>query len=128
MDIELNPTIRKLCIEVMDDLIDRPMSLIISDREKFGDGPLSQIRQELSHKKYPSVISWQKEVMSVIADPKFEDDEILKDISDELQKYFNKKCSFLECLNACHFKDVLMDVTNTLNAIDEEQKNSEEQK
>ena len=120
MDNELNPTIRKLCIQVMDELICRPMSLIISEREKYGDGPLSQIRQDLSHKKFSSLITWQKAVLNILTDPRFQNDEILKDVSEEMQKYFTKKCIFLENLNACHFKDILSEVSTTIKEIDQE--------
>ena len=120
MDNELNPTIRRLCIQVMDDLIDRPMSLIISEREKYGDGPLSQIRQDLTHKKYSSLSAWKRAVRNILEDPRFQSDPVMKDVSEHMQSYFNKKCVFLENLNDCHFKDILTDVINTIKEIDNE--------
>lgn len=102
----------------MDDLIGRPMSLIISEREKYGDGPLSTIRSELTHKKYSSIFAWEKAVTNVLADPRFETDEVLKDISKDMQDYFRKKCEFLEDLNACHFKDILTDVSKQVKELE----------
>ncbi|EAX98595.1 hypothetical protein TVAG_090830 [Trichomonas vaginalis G3] len=114
MDSELNPTIRKLAINVMDDLLARPMILILSEREKYNDGPLSQIRQELTNKKFPNISAWEKAVVDVFRDKKFSEDEVLRDVAYEMETYFNQKCELLNELSAFHFKDLLQNISDTI--------------
>lgn len=114
METDLNPTIRRLCIRVMDDLIERPMSMIISEKEKFGEGPLSQIRQELNSKRYVSFSSWEKAVLDVFREKKISDDEVLRDCAYEMEQFFMKKCTLVRELSQCHFKDLLQEISDSL--------------
>ena len=41
-----------------------------------------------------------------------------KEVMIEVEKYFRKKCVYIENLNACHFKDILTDVSNTIKELE----------
>lgn len=107
MDDDINPTIRSMAIEVMDDIINRPIGKLFFDKENPSESPFEQIKLSLQTKSIKRLIEWKVAVDSVLDNEKYKEVKHLKHVLTMLRNYFEKKYCYIEKLNDYKFKDLL---------------------
>lgn len=100
-------SLRKMAIDVMDKMILRPVTILISDPRNGNINTFQGIRDKLMRKKYAYLANWKEDVMKVFAIARSSNDQLINDICTELEQFFNKKYSILEEFSEFKFKDVL---------------------
>lgn len=106
----MNPAISKLASRLMDKMINRSLSLVISEREKFGDGPLSIIQKDIDRNKYQNITAWKDAVLKVF-EVSVDDSEVVKEVKEEYTDYFNKRYMYIQRLDSNCFKDMLTEIS-----------------
>ncbi|OHT03654.1 hypothetical protein TRFO_28915 [Tritrichomonas foetus] len=106
------PALRKTSIEIMDKIILRPVSILISDPRNGNINTFQGIREKLSKKKYSFLANWRDDVLKVFTTARSTGDQNIIDICAELEQYFMKKYSVLEKFSEFKFRDVLAKLIN----------------
>ena len=120
------PALRKMAIDIMDKMILRPISMIISDPRNGNINTFQGIREKLSKRKYAFLNNWKEEVMKVFTIAKAADDQLVNDICSELELFFLKRYNVLEQFSEFKFKSCLENLLNEdKNENEEEAKNDQ---
>lgn len=106
----MNPAIARLASKLMDKMINRSLSLVISEREKFGDGPLSLIQKDIDRNKYQNITAWRDAVLKVF-EINVDDSDVVKEVKEEYTFYFNKRYLYIQRLDSNCFKDMLTEIS-----------------
>ena len=110
------PGLRQMGLDLLDKLILRPSSLVISDPRR-GVNTFQGIREKLSRKKYNSVEEWKNDVLSVFLSAEASNNPLIDDICADLRQKFLKHYQLIEQLATFHFRDAVQDVANELHQI-----------
>lgn len=110
-------SLRVLALDVMDQLIARPASVLVSDPRNGNLNTFQGIRERLAKKKYAVFGEWREEVMKVIQAARAGENELIVDACDELEKYFEKRYRTLAELSEFRFQTALVRVVNELEDI-----------
>lgn len=111
------PALRQMAIDIMDNLVSRPASSIISDPRNGSQNTFQGIRDKLYKKKYSLLAEWSNDMGAVFSAAKATEDPLIIDIANELQEAFNKKYALLEQFSNFKFKSAITSVLNEISEI-----------
>lgn len=111
------PSLRTLAAEVMDELILRQTSLIISDPRNGSQNTFQGIREKILKKRYIKFSEWKDDFLNILSTTRMnmiESNPLIVDICDDYEKEFLKKYEILEKMSLFMFKDVLSNIANEI--------------
>lgn len=111
------PSLRALAAEVMDKLILRQTSLIISDPRNGGINTFQGVREKILKKRYGRFVEWKDDVLNILNTIKTnmkESTPLVVDICDDFEMEFLKKYEELERLSMFMFKDELKSIADEM--------------
>lgn len=111
------PALIQMALDVIDEIIARPLSTFISDPRNGSLNTLQGVRDKLSKKKYVNLPEWKAEVLSIFNSAKSTENQLLIEISEELTLHFNKKYAVLEELSMFKFRTAITNVVNEMSSI-----------
>ena len=95
------PALRQMSIELIDSLINRPASAVISD-PKPQTLSFQSIREKLTRRRYQTIDDFANDVNTFFTQNIESGDELQKDVAADFQITFNKAIS--EIIELSHFK------------------------
>ena len=111
------PALRALSIEVMDNLILRPTSVVISDPRNGGFNTFQGVREKIDKKKYSKLLDWKEDMIRIFANARASEDPLVLGICDDFEARFLKKFQTLESFSNFQFKECLTNVLDELQTI-----------
>ena len=111
------PGLRQMGLDLLDKMILRPSSLVISDPRRGGINTFQGIREKLYKKKYNNVEEWKNEVLNVFTIAETSNNPLICDICAEMRGKFLKHYVLIEQLATFHFRDAVEDVYKEINDI-----------
>ena len=110
------PALKQMAIELLDEIMMRPISTIISDPRNGSLNTFQGVRDKLSKKKYSNLYEWKIDVLSVISNVLTED-PLVESICEEIKLDFLKKYLILEEFSLFKFKNSLGKIISNLESI-----------
>ena len=104
------PSLRTMAIDIMDKMILRPVSMLVSDPRNGNINTFQGIRDKIIRKKYLLLANWRDEVLKVFSIARESNDPLINSICTEFEQFFNKKYGVLEKFSQFKFKDCLVDL------------------
>lgn len=113
------PALRVMGLEIMDELMERPISFALKDPQGKEKNIFLQPRAQLSKNKYDTVEAWGNEVLGIIR--KGKEDNInnltIVEICDELERWFQKRFLKIKDYSEFKFRTLLTNAINEVNEI-----------
>lgn len=100
-------SLQKMAIDVMDKMILRPVTILVSDPRNGNINTFQGIRDKIIRKKYAFLTNWRDDVLKVFTVARGSNNPLINDICTELEQFFNKKYSILEEFSEFKFRDSL---------------------
>lgn len=100
-------SLQKMAIDVMDKMILRPVTILVSDPRNGNINTFQGIRDKIIRKKYAFLTNWRDDVLKVFTVARGSNNPLINDICTELEEFFNKKYSILEEFSEFKFRDSL---------------------
>ena len=113
-------SLRKMAIDVMDKMILRPVTILVSDPRNGNINTFQGIRDKLIRKKYAFLSNWKDDVLKVFSVARNSNDPLINDICTELEQFFTKKYNILEEFSEFKFRDALARLLGKETVEDEE--------
>ena len=110
------PALRQMSIDLMETLINRPSSLVISDPRSNGI-TFQSIRDKIMKKKYSNLEEWKKDMIDLFEKAHNSNDYIHQDVSEELKKAFMKEYELLDDLSHFKFRTAMTSVVKEIEEI-----------
>jgi len=110
------PALRQMSIDLMETLINRPSSLVISDPRSNGI-TFQSIRDKIMKKKYSNLEEWKKDMIDLFEKAHNSTDSIHQDVSEELKKTFMKEYQLLDDLSHFKFRTAMTSVVKEIEEI-----------
>jgi lipoate-protein ligase A len=109
--------LRALALEVMDRMILRHASSLVSDPRNGTINTFQGVREKLTKRKYTQFTEWRDDVMKVFQIARSKEDLLVNDVCTDLEQYFNKHYGMLLELSEFRFRTALTRVAEELNEI-----------
>ena len=111
------PALRQMAIELIDEIVARPVTSVISDPRNGAINTFQGIREKLAKKKYNLLNDWKNEVEAVFNASKNSSDPLVQDVANEISQYFNKKYAVLEEFSRFQFKTAISKIVDDIEQI-----------
>lgn len=113
------PALRVMGLEIMDELMERPISFTLKDPLVKEKNIFLQPRAQLSKNKYDTVEAWGNEVLGIIQKGKEDNINNLTtvEICDELERWFKKRFLKIKDYSEFKFRTLLTNAINEVNEI-----------
>ncbi|EAX84310.1 hypothetical protein TVAG_515910 [Trichomonas vaginalis G3] len=95
------PALHQIAIEVIDSLINRPASALISDPKEH-QITFQSVREKLSKKKYSTIEEWGNEIRLIFKKAKDTKEDLSIDVAEEFEIKFERK--YQQIVELSHFK------------------------
>jgi hypothetical protein len=109
--------LRALALEVMDQMILRQASSLVSDPRNGTVNTFQGVREKLLKRKYGLFPEWREDVMRVFQSARSKDDALITDVCADLERFFEKKYRTLLELSEFKFKTALSRIAEELGKI-----------
>lgn len=107
--------LRRFAVDIMDDLLDRPVSNAIRDAAS-GSSSFQSTRDRIVRDKYKDLHEWKTDVEHVISVARMGSDETVSDICDEVEAWFSKRYGVLEQMSQFRFRDIAQSIVGGMEA------------
>lgn len=107
-------SLRVFSLNLMDKLIRRPASIIISDPRNGSQNTFQGVREKLIKKKYAAFVDWKEDVLKVIQSSRGSEDPLVINVCDDFEAHFLKEFAVLQELSEFRLKNALTRVADEL--------------
>lgn len=112
------PALHQMAVEIIDSLINRPASAVISD-PKLHSHSLQSVREKLAKKKYSTIEDWASDMRLIFKNASQTNNEFAIDVAEELETKFNKKYDQLVELSHFKFRTATQRIIDDIDSIRE---------
>ena len=102
--------LRCMASELMDKMISRPISFVISHPVEKGNVSFNVIKERITDREYEDLDAWRNEVHAVLKKARLDPDPSMNEICDELEQWFDKRFEFLKRLSVFQFKSIATEI------------------
>ena len=113
------PALRQMSIELIDSLINRPASPVISE-VKPQTLSFQSIREKLTRRKYEKIADFKEDVLALFKQNIESGDDLKKDVAEDFQITFQEKIEEIEELSFFKFKTIMTRVAEEVDQIKKE--------
>lgn len=102
--------LRCMAGELMDSMISRPISFLISHPVEKGNVSFNVIKARIEDREYADLDEWERDVHAVLDKARLDPDPSMAEICDELRTWFDKRFKVLKQLSMFRFKTVAKEI------------------
>lgn len=107
MDENINNGIRAMLIDLIDQIIQRPLSAVILEDEQ--KNPFVSLKNELESKAPMTLNQFRSPIQNFFSDTKSNDSVYISNAAIVLERYFEKKFNIICSFSNYNFKDILLE-------------------
>ena len=114
------PALKQMAIDIMDEMLARPITSVISDTRNGALNTFQGVRDKLTKKKYANLEEWRTDVNNVFAAAQNSSDQLVKDIATEIEQFFQKKYAVLDEFSKFQFRTAISRIVDEISTLQTE--------